>query len=397
MSLRGKNPLRVVDAHPGLGMGGSEARVMWGIAALRGYADVTLITGRAFELDRLNRHCGTDVRPTDFHARVTPQWLRRTVGHTDALRGAAFGRYLRRAEREFDVCCSGYNHMDFGKPTIQFMADFSFDDELRQAYDPSPPGARAWAHRRGLLRRAYLGLARAIAGRSAYDGRDDWIIANSHWTAAVLKERRGIVCRGVIYPPVVCDAPEVPWAERENGFVCLGRVSHEKRIERAIDIIARVRAMGHEVHLHLIGPIGDDAYGRMIAAKIRENAEWCFAEGSKTAREKFELLAKHKWAVHGRDGEAFGIAVAEQVRSGCVPFVPAIGGPAEIVGEESLCYRDEAEAAAKIDAMMCGPERQTAVCAHLADRAKLFSTDVFMGEFRQIVMDFAREHGVLGA
>ena len=387
--------MRILDAHPGLGSGGSEARVMWGIKALRGVGEVFVATGRPFDLDRLNHHCETSVRPDDFHPVVTPQWLRRLVGHTDALRGAAFGRYLRGMARDADVCISAYNVMDFGKPAIQFIADFSFDDALRREFDPSPPGARAWAHRPGWLRRMYLGLARLIAGRSGYDGRDDWITANSQFTADVLQRRRGIVCHSVLYPPVVCDAPEVPWAQRENGFVCLGRISAEKRIERVIDIVARVRALGHDVHLHIIGPIGEDAYGRMIAAKIAEHADWCFAAGSKRGREKFQLLAKHKWAIHGREGEAFGIAIAEQVRSGCVPFVPQIGGPAEIVGEPSLCYHDEADAAAKIDALLRDDARQAQVRAHLAERAKLFTTERFMAEFRQLVLDFARERGVI--
>jgi glycosyltransferase involved in cell wall biosynthesis len=235
----------------------------------------------------------------------------------------------------------------------------------------------------------YLEVARLMAGRSGYDGRDDWVIANSQFTADVLKARLGIVCRQVLYPPVVCDAPNVPWAQRENGFVCLGRVSHEKRIERVIDIVARVRQMGHDVHLHVIGPIGDDAYGRMISATIADNSGWCFADGSMRGREKFELLARHKWAIHARDGEAFGIAVAEQVRSGCVPFVPQAGGPAEIVAEPSLCYTDEADAIAKIDALLRDEGRQAQVRVHLAERAKLFTTERFMAEFRQLVFDFA--------
>jgi glycosyltransferase involved in cell wall biosynthesis len=368
---------------------------MWGLVALRGLADLSVVTGRPIELDRLNRHCGTDVRREDFYEIVTPQWLRRLIGHTDALRGAAFGRYLRRATRHADVCISAYNLMDFGKPAIQFIADFSFDDELRREFDPSPPGARSWAHRPGLLRRMYLRLARLIAGHSGYDGRDDWIIANSQWTADVLKARRGIVCRRVIYPPVACDAPEVPWEQRENGFVCLGRVSHEKRIERMINIVSRVRQLGNDVHLHIIGPIGEDAYGRMIAGKIAEHAAWCFADGSKRGREKFELLARHKYAIHGRDGEAFGIAIAEQVRSGCIPFVPDSGGPVEIVAEPSLCYRDEADAVEKIDAVLRDEARQARLREHLAERAKLFTTERFCEEFRQIVLDFARERGVV--
>lgn len=382
--------------HPGLRSGGSEARVLYGLTALRGIASRrVLLTGRPVEFERLNREYGTDLTPDEIDVRLPGRLGSRVTDFGDAMRGAWVGRFVRRSAEDADVCISGYNFADFGKPAIQFIADFSFDNELRRELHPPPPGARSWAHRPGMLRRMYLGLARLIAGRSGYDGRDDWIIANSQFTADVLKARRGIVCRQVLYPPVVCDAPDVPWDERENGFVCLGRISSEKRIERVIEIVARVRAMGHDVHLHIIGPIGEDAYGRMITAKIAENADWCFAAGSKRGREKFELLAQHKWAIHGCEGEAFGIAIAEQVRSGCVPFVPQTGGPAEIVADPSLCYSDVHDAAAKIDTLLRDEARQAQVRAHLAERATLFTTERFMAEFRQAVLDFARERGVM--
>lgn len=387
--------MKVAVSHPGLGAGGSEARVLYGLMALRGIASRrVLLTGRPVEFDRLNHNYGSNLRPGEIEVRLPGQLGSRLTDFGDAMRGAWVGRFVRRASRDAEVCIGGYNFFDFGRPALQFIADFSFDDELRREYDPTPPGARSWAHHPGLPRRAYLGLARLIAGRSGYDGRDDWVIANSQWTADVLAARRGIGCRRVLYPPVVCDVPAVPWGERENGFVCLGRVSHEKRIEHMIDIVARVRALGHDVHLHVIGPIGQDVYSRMIASKIAANAGWCFADGARLGREKFALLARHKWAIHARTQEAFGIAVAEQVCSGCVPFVPASGGPAEIVAEPSLCYHDATDAVTKIDALLRDEARQRQVRGHLAERATGFSVERFMTEFRQIVRDFAHDRGL---
>lgn len=283
---------------------------------------------------------------------------------------------------------SGYNVMDFGKPAIQFIADFSFNDVLRQQYDSLPPGAKQWVHRPGVLRRGYLGLARVIGGRSGYDGSEDWIIANSEWTAGVLRSRLGMVSNRVIYPPVIADAPDFPWERRATGFTVLGRVSYEKRIDRVIDILGRVRARGYDVRLHVIGSIGDDAYGRLIRERIAANGGWCFAEGAKVAAEKMALLTQHRYAIHGREGEAFGIAVAEQVKAGCIPFVPSEGGPAEIVGTEGLTYRDEDEAVAKIVGVLEDPKRQQDLRAHLADRAGMFSAERFMSDVRTLVGDW---------
>ena len=75
-------------------------------------------------------------------------------------------------------------------------------------------------------------------------------------------------------------------------------------------------------------------------------------EGPRAGKEKEKLLTGHRFAVHGRREEAFGIAVAEIVKAGCVTFVPDEGGPPEIVGDAALCYADTADAVQKIDAVL---------------------------------------------
>ncbi|MEM1209117.1 MAG: glycosyltransferase [Planctomycetota bacterium] len=52
---------------------------------------------------------------------------------------------------------------------------------------------------------------------------------------------------------------------------CIGRLSNEKRLDRAIRVIARLREAGHAVHLHLIGegpqrPVLEDAVRRLKLA-----------------------------------------------------------------------------------------------------------------------------------
>lgn len=387
--------LRIAIGHDALGIGGSEALVLWGLTALRGMGELTLLTAAPVELDRLNRHYGTDLRPGDFRVSMAPRWRNRLLGHGGALRRGLFQRHVLEVARHFDLCISGYNFTDFGKPALQFVGDFLFDDALRGEFDPSPPGARSLVYDRPLIRRSYLAFTRWVGGRSGYAGADDWIIANSRWTAEVLRARRGIACRGVLYPPVVCPPAAVPWEQRDDTFVCLGRVSHEKRIERVIEIVRRVRARGHDVNLVVVGPVGHDAYGQLIARLARESGGWCRAVGGKSGHDKFNLLSRCRWALHGRRGEAFGIAVAEQVLSGCLPFVPDDAGPAEIVGDPALCYHDETDAVEKIDAVLRDRHRQARLRAHLAMQADRFGTRVFVPAFRRLVEDFARGRGLL--
>jgi glycosyltransferase involved in cell wall biosynthesis len=374
--------------------GGSESAALWGIQALRRDYAVGLVTGCPFDLDRLNEHCGTRLVGNDLRASVGSQWPRRLIGHTDALRGSLFARYARSQAYRFEVCISGYNLLDFGKPAIQLIADFAFDDALRRQYDPLPEGGRRWGYWSPLLRRGYLGLAHAVGGRSGYDGSGDWVVANSHWTAGILKSRLGMSCARVIYPPVVGAGDDTPWKSRERGFVVLGRVSPEKRIDQVIRTLGRVRARGHDVVLRVIGPIGDDAYGHRVRGLIAENADWCIAEGALAGVAKSAMLARHRFAIHGREGEPFGIAVAEEMKAGCIPFVPREGGPAEIVGTDELTYAEEEEAVAKIVGVLENPARQGRLRAHLAERAACFSSERYMSEIRSLVADwFAHRRG----
>src|SRR3954470_11962361 len=59
-------------------------------------------------------------------------------------------------------------------------------------------------------------------------------LVNSNWTAGKLSECYAIGST-TLYPPVPGEFPAVPWAEREDGFVCIGRFSPEKELEKVID------------------------------------------------------------------------------------------------------------------------------------------------------------------
>ena len=59
-----------------------------------------------------------------------------------------------------------------------------------------------------------------------------------------------------------------------------------------------------------------------------------------------------RYGIHGREGEAFGIGVAEMVKAGCITFAPAEGGPAEILAHQALLYENDADAVEKISAVL---------------------------------------------
>jgi len=86
--------------------------------------------------------------------------------------------------------------------------------------------------------------------------------------------------------------------------------------------------------------------------------------------------------------EHFGIAVAEMVRAGCVVFVPATGGPPEIVGPEpALLFASPADAVQKIRAVLADAPLRGRLRAHLETRAPRFGTERFVARLRAIVDD----------
>jgi glycosyltransferase involved in cell wall biosynthesis len=198
-----------------------------------------------------------------------------------------------------------------------------------------------------------------------------------------------------VYPPIAGEFAAVPWAERKSGFVCIGRFSPEKEFDKVIDIIAGLRARGHDTHLHLVG--GRDArsgyYHAHVVRRVAENPSWVFLHEDLSRAELVALIAQHRYGIHGMSEEHFGMAVAEMVRGGCIVFVPRGGGQVEIVGgEERVLYRTQEEAVEKITATLEDAALQLALCKSLQKQAALFSMEHFAAQMRALVRDFLNGH-----
>jgi len=385
--------VKVGIAHPRLGLGGSEARVMWGIEALKKDYDISLITAGDVDLDILNKFYGTSVNDNEITCRQAPiPSLLKRVSGAAALRGALYQRFCRRIAGDFDVLISAYNLCDFGLPAIHCLADFSWDDEIRTRLHPLSPGKGKVIYRDNFLRKCYLRFSKLFAapsGRNLFSGKDI-ILANSNWVANLIRKKYGVKV-DTLYPPVADEFPLVPIEEREVGFVCIGRIFPEKRIERIIDILKGIRNRGHDIHLHVIGKINNSAYGKKIRQLCYRHREWITAEGSCFGKKKQSLLTGHKFGIHACQGEAFGIGVAEMVKAGCIVFTPSEGGQAEIINHRSLLYDNVEDAIDKIDAVLRQPKLHYDLRDHLEKQGAKFSTSNFMHGLRTAVNNFLCE------
>ncbi len=374
---------RTLVAHPWVGRGGSEATAMWVLQTLQDSHDVTFVTASDLDWDALNIAYGTSVAPDKISIHHAPRLPTVNSGTKWVnLQIAWFERYCHRIAAEFDLCISAYNPIDFGKPGIQLIGDFSFSEDMRRRLYIH--GSISFKHRESIVRKLYLAAANILRIKSRpLSERNDLVLANSKWAAGQLDEYFGISDATVIYPPVILPKPSGDLERQALGFVCLGRISPEKEVERIISILATVRQQGYLAHLTLLGHLGDSAYERKIAALVEQNREWITAPGFVNLEEKQQALSQNSFALHACRLEAFGIAVAEMAAMGCIPFVPSSGGAGEIVGDPELQFCTEEEAVGKIVALLNDPEKVKELRFHLSQEVAKFGPSVFMDELRE--------------
>jgi glycosyltransferase involved in cell wall biosynthesis len=377
--------LKAVIGHPKLGFGGSESAVMWLIEALKRDFEVTVVTTGGWDLPALNSYYGTRVKEDEVKVRIAPVPFPVQRLSAAALRGACYQRFARKIAGEYDVRISAYNPTDWGLPAVHFIADFSWHREIRESIHPPSPG---FIYRDSIVRKAYLGIAAAYGRPSGRDVlRDDLVIANSQWSANLVKQTCGVECAAVVYPSVWTEFLEVPWEEKERVFAMIGRIAPEKQVERAIAILEAVRRRGHAIRLHLCGQIGNDLYGRRIARLCRERADWIIPEGWVSGERKAHILTHCRFGIQTCGAEGFGISVAEMVKAGAVVFAPNDGGQAEILGHPDLLFSNINEAVEKILPALESPSLQAALRTHLSQQAQLYSAESFVKEARTFIAD----------
>jgi glycosyltransferase involved in cell wall biosynthesis len=228
-----------------------------------------------------------------------------------------------------------------------------------------------------------------LAGYSFDRMKRNLTLAVSEWTRAKLREAYEVDAL-TVYPPASDGFAEVPWAERPDGFVTLGRIVSEKRIERIIEILSRVRAHADGVHLHIIGnPSGPRDYYRDVRRQVTDNASWVSLHENLSRDAMIRLVSGNRYGINARPDEQFGIAVAEMVAAGCIVFAPNSGGQVEILGgDERLLYTSVEDAVAKILRVIRDPDGRVALRRQLAARRRLFSTEEFCHRIREVVREF---------
>lgn len=362
----------MIEKISGFAFGGSHAVGFWTVEALKGEYQVVIITADvALSLAEANAFFGTHIRPNEVDIVVAPvPQLVRNAPRLRLLTKHFIARYCRQISPDLDLLISTASEMDLGVLGIQYV------------HYPL-----ALSHGQSKIHVAYSFLSGVIAGYSHRRMALNWTLANSKWTAKKTKDAYGIDAQ-VVYPPVTDDVPMIPWSNREDGFVCVGRISPDKNLESVVRIIKDVRQWVPGVHVHLIGEIRDRNYWKRIVTLLASEKDWVFFEGKLSRDEMIRMITAHKYGIHGMLEEHFGIGIAEMAKAGCLVFVPRGGGQVEIVQSEDLIYDNECDAVRKINHVLKESDRQSALRDALNERVREFSSRKFMLDMRALVTKF---------
>ena len=204
--------------------GGGEGVCAWILEALRADHHLSLLTWEAPDFAALDAFFGTSLASAGIEVRRARSWL------PAPLRRGPTARQLRhwalqaeaRLQRDVDLLMAAEEESDLGGHGIQYL-HFPRLRYVDPATSAAGPAARRFGH--ALYRRA---AARAT-GFSLARMRRNVTIVNSDWTGAEVKRLHGIETT-TIHPPAVGPFARVAWAEREDGFVAIGRIVPEKRL-----------------------------------------------------------------------------------------------------------------------------------------------------------------------
>lgn len=172
-----------------------------------------------------------------------------------------------------------------------------------------------------------------------------------------------------------------PRAAAAAHFVYWGRLTQQKRIDRAIGLFATIAHRHDAARLTVIGPDhGVRTDLERQAANLGLSDRIAF-EGP-AGRDRIERAAADaSFFLQLSDHEGMAMGVVEALQLGLVPVVTPVGQMASYCrdGVNALIYRDDQETAARIEALLADPaafgRASTAAIATFAD-APTYSEDV---------------------
>jgi glycosyltransferase involved in cell wall biosynthesis len=353
--------------------GGGNAVAAWMVHALAGVHEVATLTAAEWSTPDTNAFYGTSIPVDRITKHIVPAPWRWLSGMPEdrmtRLRMCSVLHYARPLAPRYDLLVTADNFAAFAKSGIQYV---HYPANLQ----PRPARMQTAVN-------TYFAACDRLLGAKWTDAARNVTLANSQWTAAGLEQLGEIAKPIVLYPPVLDPGEGLPWAERRNTFLCIGRFHGSKRVELAMDIVGRARAAAmRDARLIIVGSAVDHEYTNRIIRIAANHGEWIDFCEDLSRDELNRLMGQSRYGIQGMENEHFGMATAEMTRAGMLVFAHDSGGTPEVLNNESaLLWSSEGEAVKKI-VNVHDVER---LRARLKAHTTVFSTESFVDRFRQIV------------
>jgi glycosyltransferase involved in cell wall biosynthesis len=371
--------------------GGDMGVAAWSLQALRDEWDVTLLACEPPDIAGLNRHFGTSLRESDYRLRLAPRWLRRLFRldpDPNSLQAASYlMRQCRRIGDQYVALLAFENEVDFGRPGIQYVHHPYIAKHL-PALDVVHAASRLG--RLGLFLRGRYRPWMWMSGMTSAGLKRNLTLVNSEWTRERVQEIYGNEPR-TLYPPTFWSGAAIPFEERADRFMCLGRLEPAKQQLEAIEILELVRSQGFDVGLHIVGDVADAGYASQVRRRAALAGDWVRMDHGLSRQDLEMAVVECRYGLHAMREEHFGMAVAELVRAGCVVFLPDGGGQGEIVDHEpALLYGSREQAVERIRDVLSDRIEQIRLRRVLESQQRLFTETVFMEGLRETLRGFVQ-------
>jgi len=375
--MRDKKKIAIV--YPYFRAGGGESVTAWVIEALKSEGDVFLFTCDKINVDILNKIYGVNLSPEDVKI-INPPFssLFSIIPGVGLLKYHFLIKHFKHQKEKFDIVIGTYKETDFGKKGIQYV----HFPELKHDLQNLGFFSKIY-YKYSFIKNLYKNLCYFISGFNEDRMRKNITLTNSNWTREMIKKNMEMD-NIVLYPPVLDDFIDTPWEERKDDFICISRISPEKRIKLIIEIIKAVRDKGYSIGLHIIGSVGDKSYFKEIK-KIQKENNWIKISGFMDRKSFVSIVSSYKYGIHGRKDEHFGISVAEMVKAGCIVFVPNDGGQIEIIGNKDLIFSERKDAVEKIIRILADKKFQLEKRNNLLLTRQKFSIENFKKNIREVI------------
>jgi glycosyltransferase involved in cell wall biosynthesis len=325
--------------------GGADVVCLEACAALAREHDVTLYTISRTDPRALASRFdvpfdATVVQPPGARAVAGAfETLGSTVGPQLAARTALLRAFFRGHADAYDAALSTANEVSLPLPSVQYVHFPQFNLDRTTEADP---GRLDWLWNR--LAAPPAASAPAAPAAQEPTGRSDQhptrLVANSSWTADVVDDIYGE--RPAVCHPPVDPIPGREWSAREHGVLVLGRIAPDKRVLDAIAVVDALRDRGYDLTCRVVGS-APPAYRDYVAEVERatDAREHVALETDVDRDRVLDLLGRYRYGLNMKRTEHFGMAVAEYVAAGMLPFAPDDGGQVDVLaGDDRLLFPD---------------------------------------------------------